>query len=75
MSNFVHKPVCLDGKNAANVAFKIKEKVVIKENKLESLLTKHLDTKKNQEIDISQINDFPKLKKEKLNQNIFFGTF
>lgn len=75
MSNFVHKPICPDGVNAHQIAGKIKEKILIKDNSLDFLLSKHLDTKMIPEIELSQIEDFPKLTKEQLINNIFYGSF
>ena len=74
MSNFVHKPVCPDGDNALDIANKIKERIKIKENNLDFLLKKHLNTKMIPQIELSEIEDFPKLTKTELKQDIFLGS-
>jgi predicted oxidoreductase len=75
MSNLFHKPICPDGNNSVKIAKKITDKTKINVNKLEFLLTKHLDTKLITPIDLSEINDFPKLTPSELKQEIFLGSF
>ncbi|CAF0923792.1 unnamed protein product [Brachionus calyciflorus] len=62
MINFDLKPSCPDGENAEKIASKILIRSQKKENDLEFLLGKHLDTKSICPIKISEIVDFPVLK-------------
>lgn len=77
MINFLHKPSCPDGVNATKIANRMKRKAnsIIQENHLSPLLTIRFNTKKNPLSDLSNINDFPRLKKKQLIAKIFLGTF
>ena len=75
MINFDHKPCCPDGDSALKVAKKLETKASIRNNCLQFLLTKQLDTKTIPMIDLSSINDFPKLNQDKIIKHIFLGSF
>lgn len=75
MLNFTHIPCITDGQNAVKIAKKMKEMSKIKENKLENLLTRRFNTKKSVGTELSSIEDFPKLKKEEIQNEILFGSF
>ena len=75
MLNFKHQPCCPDKENVAKISNKLKERMKIKKNPLENFLTKHLNTKAIPEINIDEINDFPKLRQNKLKNEIFLGSF
>lgn len=75
MINFDHKPCCPDGENALNIAKLLKKRSSLKKNNLDFLLTKQLDTKIIPMIELSSINDFPKLNEDKIVKKIFLGRF
>jgi hypothetical protein len=78
MLNFVHKPVTADGQNARKVAVRIHRQVATsaaQNNPLSFLLNKRLDTKLIKRQNLSEINDFPRLKKKVMEQKIFLGTY
>lgn len=75
MLNFTHKPCCPDGKNALQIAKKIRKQTDINENVLQFLINKRLDTKDLERIKIDNINDFPKLKKKRIRNSILFGSY
>ncbi|CAF0938030.1 unnamed protein product [Brachionus calyciflorus] len=75
MINFDLKPSCPDGENAEKIATKILIRSQKKENDLEFLLGKHLDTKSICPISFSEILDFPVLKRKSMKNNIFLGSY
>lgn len=75
MDNFLHKHCCPDGDNAQEVARRILFKAQIEENKLSFLLKRQLGTSLIPLISISEINDFPIIKRKTLRRKIFMGTF
>ena len=70
MLNFNHKPCSPDGQHVIKIAKKIKEMSRIKENKLEHLLSRRFNTKKSVGIELAEIDDFPKLKKDEIQNEI-----
>ncbi|CAF0856527.1 unnamed protein product [Brachionus calyciflorus] len=75
MINFDLKPSCPDGKNAEKIATKILIRSQKKENDLEFLLGKHLDTKSICPISFSEILDFQVSKRKSMKNNIFLGSY
>ena len=75
MVNFTHKACCADGKNAQQIAIRIKNKAKLNSNHLEFLLSKHLDTKLITPIVISEIEDFVRLTPNKLNKKVFLDSY
>ena len=77
MFNFVHKPLCADGKNARVIANRIKKKAlkIRQKNNLDVLIRLSLGKKYLPEYNIAQINDFPRLKKKHIERKINMGTF
>lgn len=75
MHNFKYKPCCPDGQNAIQVAKQIVKASKIKENKLAALLTKQLNTADFVQIELSDIEDFPKLEPDVICSRILLGTF
>ena len=75
MDNFLHKHCCPDGDNAKEVAERIIKKTQMKENKLAFLLKRQLGTSLIPLKHLSEINDFPIIKRKTLNRKIFMGTF
>jgi len=75
--NFIHKPSCPDGENAFKIARRMKKRAdcKVRKNQLNSLLCIRFNTKKKPSTDLSDINDFPKLKLRQLVTGIFWGTF
>ena len=65
MYNFNHKHICPDGKHAQKVAKRIYDRSQkIQINKLAIILSKQLDTTQFPEVNLSDINDFVKLKRK-----------
>lgn len=75
MINFFHKPCCPDGENSRSIAKRMKKKAKEYENELEYLLKTRLDTKATKELKFSEIEDFPRLSKTIIIENIIFGTY
>jgi hypothetical protein len=75
MINYNQNPARPDPDREISLAQKMKLASSQNFNKLEFLLSKHLNTKTVKPIVLSSINDFPKLLPEELIENIFFGTF
>ncbi|RNA30700.1 Zinc finger 62 like [Brachionus plicatilis] len=73
--NFDFKPSCSDGVNAGKIAKRILKKIEKKQNNLEFLLGKQLDTKEIVPINFSEIDDFPVLKRKTMQNKIFLGSF
>jgi len=74
--NYAHRPVNTDGKNAFKVARRLK-KITNKRqlNKLDYLLNKHLGTSLIPEIRLTEITDFPQIKKYLMIAKILLGTY
>ena len=75
MLNFTHQPCSPDGKNSLKIAKRIRTRTQIKSNKMEFFLNKRLDTKLIKKINLSEINDFPRLTIKKIQENIVFVSF
>lgn len=75
MINFTHKACCPDENKVEKIAKRIKKRGKIKSNHLESLISKHLDTKHITPLKISEIEDFVRLTPKKLNSTIFLGSY
>ncbi|RNA19707.1 vacuolar sorting-associated 13c [Brachionus plicatilis] len=75
MLNFYHKPCCPDEKIVVKIARRIKKKSKTHSNKLNFLLAKQLDTKLITPIDLFSIIDFPVIRKNKIRNKIFFGSY
>ena len=75
MINFSHKPCCPDGKNALKIARRILRRNKEKNNKLEFLIRKQLDTKLINPIELSTVWDFPIIRKNKMKNKIFLGSY
>ncbi|RNA01705.1 hypothetical protein BpHYR1_007720 [Brachionus plicatilis] len=75
MINFFHKPCCPDGENSRSIAKRMKKKAKEYKNELEYLLKTRLDTKATKELKFSEIEDFPRLSKTIIIENIIFGTY
>lgn len=75
MLNFTHNPITPDGNKSKIIASRIRNKSLIKRNKLEFLLGKTIGTKTITPIQVKDILDFPKLKRAIIKDRITFGTF
>ncbi|RMZ94264.1 hypothetical protein BpHYR1_017795 [Brachionus plicatilis] len=75
MINFDFKPSCSDGVNAGKIVKRILKKIEKKQNNLEFLLGKQLDTKEIVPINFSEIDDFPVLKRKAMQNKFFLGSF
>jgi hypothetical protein len=75
MLNFTHKACCPDGENALKIAQKIKKQTEKNINQLDFLISKRLDTKDFERVDIESVYDFPRIKRKKIRNSIFFGSF
>jgi hypothetical protein len=76
MYNFTHKPCCTDSDQAQTIAKNIKEIAEqTHHNPLKFLLSKNLDNLLLVKIELSEINDFVRLKKKDLIEKIYFGKF
>ena len=75
MDNFQHKHCCPDGDYSKEVARRIRIKALVVENKLDFLLKRQLGTSLIPSINLSDIKDFPIIKRKTLKRKIFMGTF
>jgi hypothetical protein len=76
MINYTHKPCCPDGEQAVEIARRIREKSEIdQKNQLEMMLKIRLDTKLMQRINLSDIDDFPRLSEKTIQDELIFGSF
>ena len=75
MDNFQHKHCCPDGDYGKEVARRIRIKALVVENKLDFLLKRQLGTSLIPSINLSDIKDFPIIKRKTLKRKIFMGTF
>lgn len=76
MYNFNHKHICPDGKHAQRIAKLIYNRAQkIQTNKLAIILSKQLDTTQFPKFNLSDINDFIKLKRKVMKNKIFLGSF
>jgi hypothetical protein len=76
MDNFLHKHCCPDGEHALEVAKRIRIKAqYLEENKLAFFIRRQLGTSLIPSIDLSEINDFPIIKRKTLKKKGFYGNF
>ncbi len=75
MQNFCHKPCSSDGNKAYSVAKRLKERASLTNNSLECIMRKRIDSKLMPCIDLSEIDDFPKLNNKEIQERICFGSF
>ncbi len=73
--NFLHKPISTDGENSFKIAKRLRKKIHNKQvNNLEYLLKRQLGSRSIPEISISEITDFPRIKKYLIVAKILLGT-
>ena len=75
MYNFKHNACCPDGENATHIAQLMKKNKNIKKNPLLFLLKKRFNTTSISPVKISDINDFPILRRKTLKSKVFMGSF
>ncbi len=76
MLNFLHNPCHADvHRDPAKIAQKMREKFQIQTNDLTNLFKIQFDTNAVPLVNLAEIIDFPKLSKDEMIENIFFGTF
>ncbi|CAF0948707.1 unnamed protein product [Brachionus calyciflorus] len=75
MINFTHKPCCPDEKNVFKITKILRNKLRKNEKHLEFLLGKQLGTKLITPINLFSIGDFPKIRRVKIQNRIFLGSF
>lgn len=75
MYNFSFKPDCPDGSDSKEIAEKIRAAKSVRQNAMEFMLSKQLDTKDMIRVDLASITDFVRLEPEEIYKNITLGTF